>query len=108
MQRNSKDYQRARRLLESFTERPLRREQSVRLPAPPKIGVAFGRVIGIMYQTPDGESFIHRFRLQESRPLIVSSPDGKQLFLIGGSYNFTERGIVDVPRRKNGGKQRSR
>lgn len=92
------EYRKARKLLESFTERELQREQVVRLPKQPKVGVAFGRVIGIMYQTSDGENFIHRFRLQESRPLIVASPDGKQLYLIGGSYNFTERGIVDIPR----------
>lgn len=90
----SNEYKRAKRLLESFAERPTKKEQYVKVPTLPKVGVAFGRVLGIMYQTEDGENFIHRFRAK-SRPLIVSSPDGKQLFLIGGSYNFTERGIVD-------------
>lgn len=93
------EYQRAKRLLESFAERPTRKEFYVRVPKTPKVGVAFGTVLGIMYRTGDGENFIHRFQAA-SRPLIVASPDGKQLYLIGGSYNFTERGIVDAPKRK--------
>ena len=28
--------------------------------------------------------------------MFIVSPDGKQLFLIGGNYTFTERGIVDA------------
>lgn len=63
----------------------------------PKVGVAIGEVDGILYSTVrDGklEKYIHQFR-RSDKPLFVVSPDGKQLFLIGGNYNFTERGIVD-------------
>jgi len=30
-----------------------------------------------------------------SRPLLVASPDGKCLMLLGGRFKFTDRGIVD-------------
>ena len=50
-----------------------------------------------MYDTVrDGESekYIHRFK-KRSRPLLVSSSDGKSLHILGGEYEFTDRGIVD-------------
>jgi len=40
------------------------------------------------------EAYKHKFRKQ-SRPLLVSSSDGKSLHIVGGRYRFTERGIVD-------------
>jgi hypothetical protein len=61
------------------------------------MALAIGEVLGIIYRTKrDGvmENYIHRFA-KVSRPLLASTHDGKQLLLIGGSYNFTERGIVD-------------
>lgn len=70
---------------------------SVNLPAQPKTGIVIGTMDGIMYTTVrDGveEKYIHRFA-KRSRPLFVVSPDGKQIFVIGGSFDFTERGIVD-------------
>lgn len=69
----------------------------VQIPDTPQVMLAIGTVDGILYTTVrDGETekYIHRFR-SSARPLLMSSPDGQQLFLIGGSYNFTERGIVD-------------
>lgn len=70
----------------------------VRVPTIPRVGVAIGEVDGILYSTVrDGkfEKYIHKFH-KKDRPLFVVSPDGKQLFLIGGNYTFTERGIVDA------------
>lgn len=75
----------------------------VRVPPTPRVGVAIGEVDGILYSTVrDGvlEKYIHKFR-KSDRPLFVVSPDGKQLFLIGGAYTFTERGIVDMSDKKN-------
>jgi len=69
----------------------------VRIPPVPRVGVAVGEVDGILYSTVrDGvlEKYIHKFR-KSDRPLFVVAPDGKQLFLVGGNYTFTERGIVD-------------
>jgi len=56
-----------------------------------------GTVDGILYTTVrDGntEKYIHEFK-KKSRPHLAVSHDGKQLFILGGGYAFTERGIVD-------------
>jgi hypothetical protein len=69
----------------------------VKIPPLPAVGVAIGEVDGILYSTiRDGvlEKYIHKFR-KADRPLFVVSPDGRVLYLLGGNYNFTERGIVD-------------
>jgi hypothetical protein len=49
--------------------------------------------------TRDGvtEKYEHTFR-SKSRPALVSSSDGKQLYLLGGAYNITDRGIEDRKR----------
>jgi len=75
----------------------------VKIPPTPRVGVAVGTVDGILYTTVrDGQSekYIHKFR-QSDKPLFVVSPDGRQLFLIGGRYAFTEMGIVDMSDTKN-------
>ena len=56
-----------------------------------------GKCDGVLYTTVrDGktEKYIHRFT-GKSRPLLCSSWDGKQLYMLGGAYNFTAEGIVD-------------
>jgi len=63
----------------------------------PRVGVAIGEIDGVLYSTVrDGkaEKYIHQFA-KADKPLFVVSPDGKGLFLVGGRYTFTERGIVD-------------
>lgn len=61
------------------------------------VGFKIGEVDGILYSTiRDGnpEKYIHRFK-KKSRPLLAASFDGSQLYILGGGYTFTERGIVD-------------
>lgn len=63
----------------------------------PKVMLLIGDVDGILYTTSrDGqvEKYIHKFK-RNARPQLLAAPDGKQLFLLGGAYDFTERGIVD-------------
>lgn len=63
-----------------------------------RVVLTVGEVKGIMYDTVrDGrrESYLHRFRSVKARPLLAVSSDGRQLYLIGGSYSVTARGIVD-------------
>lgn len=70
---------------------------TVRIPDLPTVGVAIGEIDGVLYSTVrDGklEKYIHKFH-KSDRPLFVVSPDGKSLYMLGGYYNFTERGIVD-------------
>lgn len=47
--------------------------------------------------TRDGETveFNHRFAAR-SRPLLAVSSDGKMLYLLGGAFSVTDRGIVDA------------
>lgn len=87
----------AARLYNDFTGHGEFTVEKVKVKNFPRELVAIGECVGIMYDTVrDGqyEKYVHRFR-KGSRPLLTVSPDGKQLMLIGGSYVFTERGIVD-------------
>lgn len=74
-------------------------DEIARVPAPkvPKVALAIGPVLLIGYETVrDGvrEQYVHRFS-KRSRPLLVASHDGNSVFLLGGAYTFTDRGIVD-------------
>jgi len=70
---------------------------SIDNPVMPDTMLVIGDIDGVMYTTiRDGqvEKYVHQFK-QKCRPLFCVSHDGKQLFMLGGSYDFTERGIVD-------------
>ncbi len=61
------------------------------------VAMLIGHCDGVLYTTVrDGvtEKYIHKFT-GKSRPLLIASWDGKQLYLLGGAYNFTDEGIVD-------------
>lgn len=65
----------------------------------PQVAFVVGYLDGVLYTTvrdSKEESYIHKFK-KKSRPLLASSHDGKQLIILGGGYDFTERGIVDRP-----------
>lgn len=88
----------AQKLAYDFSGHKAKPIGKIKFPENPGVGIAIGHVLGISYSTKrDGvkENYYHAFRSVNSRPLLVSSSDGKQLYLIGGSYSFTERGIVD-------------
>jgi hypothetical protein len=87
----------ARALYEDFTGAPGRIAGKVSVPPIDKVLTVVGECEAVAYTAVrDGEraSYQHEFR-QKSRPLLAVSPDGKRLYLIGGSYRFTERGIED-------------
>lgn len=84
-------------LLNDFSGHRAREVLSVRQP-PIKAGLVVGDLLGVMYATTrDGKrlQYCHEFR-QKSRPLLVASHDGKQIGIVGGRYQFTDRGIEDV------------
>jgi hypothetical protein len=56
--------------------------------------VLIGPCLEIAYLADDGKGYRHKFR-HSSRPLLAVSADGKQLVLLKGRYQFTDRGIVD-------------
>lgn len=103
--RLAQDIQRAQKLGRDFSGHTIDQAQKISIPDAPKVALAIGEVLGIIYCTKrEGvkENYIHHFNAA-SRPLLASTPDGKQLLLLGGAYDFTERGIVDrkrQPRRK--------
>lgn len=96
--RGGSEVRKAADLYERFSGHEATEGARVTVPPPLKVGVAIGDVDGILYTTVrDGvtEKYIHKFA-KKDRPLFVVSPDGKQLLMVGGSYTFTERGIVDT------------
>jgi hypothetical protein len=87
----------ALRLYEDFTGHAGEVITKIDKPSLPDAVAVIGRVDGIMYTAVrDGitEKYVHEFA-SNSRPLFCVSPDGKQLIMLGGAYDFTERGIVD-------------
>lgn len=69
----------------------------VKIPPAPKVLMMLGECSGVMYETDrDGEreTYLHRFK-KSSRPALCVTPDGKTLYLIGGVYQVTDRGIED-------------
>ncbi len=86
---------RAAKLYKDFTGRQPGAIVHLPAPRPFKVGVAFGTLVEVTYQSErDGQLYRHTFR-KTSRPLVVASHDGKQLQIVGGRFAFTERGIVD-------------
>lgn len=87
----------AKRLYERFTGHEGEVVATVDKQLMPDVLMVIGELDFVGYTTVrDGntESYIHKFK-KKSRPLLCSSPDGKQLYMLGGAYDFTERGIVD-------------
>jgi hypothetical protein len=87
----------AARLFEEFSGHEAAYVDTLDIPPMPPVVCGVGECLGILYRaTRDGKSedYIHRFKAR-ARPLFAVSPDGKMLYLLGGAYDFTERGIVD-------------
>lgn len=87
----------AAQLYEDFSGHEAEHVDTVKINDLPGVAIAVGEVEAIMYNTVrDGvhERYIHKFKAA-ARPLFCVSFDGKQLMMVGGEYDFTERGIVD-------------
>jgi len=83
-------------LYEKFSGEKARQVQRVKLPHHGVL-ILIGECEKIAYNTVrDGrvERYIHTFRAR-SRPILASSHDGTQLYLLDGAYRFTDRGITD-------------
>lgn len=95
--RTAADLRRAAALYEDFTGHVPEVVAEIRKPRYPDAVLVVGDCDGILYTTVrDGrkERYIHEFKAS-SRPLFCVSPDGKTLYLLGGAFSFTDRGIVD-------------
>jgi len=87
----------AEKLFADFTGHDVEEHVTVKVPRM-TTGLAIGDVTGILYETirdNKREHYIHEFK-KNSRPLLVSSHDGNQLAMLGGAYQFTDRGIEDT------------
>ena len=61
----------------------------------PPVVVELGELVGVMYRSDKGQpgqprTYIHRM---EDPPRLVSNVEGTQLYIVGGSYQVTPRGI---------------
>ena len=83
-------------LVEQFTGHHAETIDVIDIPADDTL-VTVGECEAIAYTaTRDGEtnSYQHEFA-KGSRPLLAVSHDGKRLYLLGGTYQFTSHGIED-------------
>lgn len=93
------DTRRAARAFEEFTGRKPRHVKASRLAGQDVVGWGMGPVVGIAYEAVrDGQKsrYFHEFD-KSSRPDLVASDDGRQLYITGGQYRVTDRGIEDMP-----------
>lgn len=91
-------YNKAIRAYEDFTGHKPSHVDVYGLDDEDRIGYKMGQVLGIAYKAKrDGkvDQYFHKFK-ERSRPELVSSDDGKQLYIAGGSYKITDHGIEDV------------
>lgn len=98
--RKRKPAAKAVRLYRGFREAAPRGQERWDLPAD-TVGVKMGLCVGIIYATTirgKKEKFIHEFR-RDAAPVLAVGEDGTQLYLLGGKYRVTERGIVDHRRK---------
>lgn len=62
-------------------------------------GWKMGPLVGVAYEaTRDNETrqYFHEFK-KSSRPDLIARDDGRKLYIAGGSYKITERGVEDMP-----------
>lgn len=94
----NRDVRKAAGLYKRFRERTPRTAKSVTLKLPRAVMV-MGHVDAILYTTThaDGRAVPYKHKFAKgSKPLLCASTGRNQLFLIGGRYRVTERGIVDL------------
>jgi hypothetical protein len=96
MSGRKKSIRSAQSLYESFREEPARTARSVTIKLP-KAAAVMGHAEFIGYVTTHGGKlhlYVHQWA-PGSRPLLAAGKGRNQLFLVGGRYRVTDRGIVD-------------
>jgi hypothetical protein len=100
--RANTDTRKSAALYRKFREREPKVARSVTLALPRAVAI-MGYCEAILYTTTHGSRakfYKHTFA-KGSRPLLCAGPRKNQLYLIGGRFHVTERGIVDLsPRGK--------
>ncbi len=88
--------QKAARLYEDFTGDAPQYIERVYVDVP-QVVLLVGELDAVLYSCHrDGklEHYRHTFK-KSSRPLLVTNETGSALFVVGGRYSFTEKGIED-------------
>jgi hypothetical protein len=92
---NQKRLQRGKRLFRNFHGEVPHKVDKIQVKKDDVV-IKIGPCVGLIYlDESDGKKYIHKFKTR-SRPLLTVSDDGRRLYLLKGSYRFTDRGIVDV------------
>lgn len=92
------NYSQASKAYEAFHGEPPRYIDRTKLDDGAIVGYDAGQVVGIAYEAKrDGkkDQYFHKFR-RNARPTLSVREDGKQLYIAGGKYHFTDRGIEDM------------
>lgn len=87
----------AAKLYESFREKAPSRVRKVQVKLP-KAVMVMGYLEFVGYSTTHGSQarmYKHKFA-KGSRPLLCAGAGNGQLYLIGGRFHVTDRGIVDL------------
>lgn len=106
----SADVRRAATLYKRFTGHEPGVITEVQLPPHPKAVAVIGELDAVAYTcVRDGitEHYQHEFA-RADRPLLCSHPNGRQLYIVDGAYDFTHLGIVDASDAKNSPRRRRR
>lgn len=87
----------ALKLFEDFTGHEARVEGYAEVPDVDDTMVVVGTINAIAYTaTREGETHTYEHQFSDaSAPSLAVSHDGKRLYILGGSYRFTHRGIED-------------
>lgn len=83
-------------LLERFSGQEATTSESIDIELPEAV-LFVGYLTGVMYRAVrDGEEieYLHEFK-ESSQPQLMASSDGSGLWIVGGNFEFTERGIED-------------
>lgn len=96
-----RDIAKAAGLYKRFREEEPKRARSVKITLP-KAMMVMGTLDAVLYTTTHGgrsQSYKHTFN-KGSRPLLCAGTKDGQLFVVGGRFRVTARGIVDLNGRR--------
>lgn len=91
----------AERKLKHFTGKKFTKTKSLHAPND-SVVYELGKLKAVIYEAEiDGEvnNYIHEFK-QSSTPILAVSFDGYQLYILGGEYEVTNRGIENIRRKR--------
>lgn len=90
---------RAIRAFEDFKGEKPARLRRARLPDRDVTGWEMGPMVGVAYEARrDGKTsqYFHQFG-KSARPRLIAQDDGRKLYIEGGRFRVTDRGIEDMP-----------